>query len=146
MTDTFYIGWKQSSSARLNAGFDKNVNTQSNIFYNLGSGFQNTIFSGSLMIRPVFISDIDQVVNLETKNNLENDIQLYPNPVNSFFRFSGNKIRSVFIYDLNGREVFKNELIKEPTISVKNWINGVYIVHFLMENEKVIRKKIIIQH
>ena len=87
MTDTFYIGWKQSSSARLNAGFDKNVNTQSNIFYNLGSGFQNTIFSGSLMIRPVFISDIDQVVNLETKNNLENDIQLYPNPVNSFLDF-----------------------------------------------------------
>ena len=146
VTDTFYIGWKQSSSARLNVGFDKNVNTQSNIFYNLGSGFQNTIFSGSLMIRPVFISDIDQVVNLETKINLENDIQLYPNPVNSFFSFYGYNIKSIFIYDLNGREVFKNELIKDHTISVKNWINGVYIVHFLMENGNVIRKKIIIQH
>ena len=40
----------------MNVGFDKNVNRRFDIFYNLGSGFQNTIFEGSLMMRPVFIT------------------------------------------------------------------------------------------
>ncbi len=146
VTDTFYIGWKQSSSARLNVGFDKNVDTQSEIFFNLGSGFQNTIFNGSLMIRPVFISDMDEVVNVETTKNLNNDIQLYPNPANSFFSFSEHGVREVNIYDLNGRLFFKNEPIKDQNISVSNWNNGIYIITFLMDNGNLVRKKLLIQH
>ena len=69
VSDTFYIGWKQSSSSRLNIGFDKNVDRKSEIFYNLGSGFQNTIFDGSLMMRPVFVSPMDNVVNLPILDN-----------------------------------------------------------------------------
>ena len=146
VTDTFYIGWKQSSSARLNVGFDKNVDTQSEIFFNLGSGFQNTIFNGSLMIRPVFISEMDEVVNVETMKNLKNDIQLYPNPANSFFSFSEHGVREVNIYDLNGRLFFKNQPIKDQTISVSNWNNGIYIITFLMDNGNLVRKKLLIQH
>ena len=80
VSDTFYIGWKQSSSTRLNIGFDKNVNRKSEIFYNLGSGFQNTIFDGSLMMRPVFVSPMDNIVNAASILNYNfEDFELFPN-------------------------------------------------------------------
>ena len=58
------------------------------------------------MIRPVFISDMDEIVNVETMKNLKNDIQLYPNPANflvSLIMVSGK----LNIYDLNGRLFLK---------------------------------------
>ena len=98
------------------------------------------------MIRPVFISDMDEVVNVETTKNLNNDIQLYPNPANSFLSFSEYGVREVNIYDLNGRLFFKNEPVQDQTISVSNWNNGIYIITFLMDNGNLVRKKLLIQH
>ena len=37
----------------LNVGFDRNMVNNDKIFYNLGQGWQNSGFSGSLMIRPI---------------------------------------------------------------------------------------------
>ena len=84
VSDTFYIGWRQSSADRLNIGFDKNVNRKQDIFYNLGTGFQNTIFDGALMMRPVFTSAMDNVASIPVLENKYYRLKVYPNPANQF--------------------------------------------------------------
>ena len=146
VSDTFYIGWKQSSSTRLNIGFDKNVNRKSEIFYNLGSGFQNTIFDGSLMMRPVFVSPMDNVVNATVLNYNFEDFELFPNPANQIVNLSSNKINDMIVYDLNGRIVFEKHFNLDKSFQVNNWKNGIYILYFKMINNKTQIKKLIIQH
>ena len=40
----------------------------------------------------------------------------------------------------------KIEPVKDQTISVSNWNNGIYIITFLMDNGNLVRKKLLIQH
>ena len=83
VSDTFYIGWRQSSADRLNIGFDRNVNRKQDIFYNLGTGFQNTIFDGALMMRPVFTSAMDNVASIPVLENKNYRLKAFPiQPIN----------------------------------------------------------------
>ena len=144
--DTFYIGWKQSTASRLNIGFDKNVDTKSNIFYNLGSGFQNTIFNGSLMMRPVFTSNMDNILNAGEIKYLNNSNNIFPNPANSIFNISAKGFGVLNAFDLKGRLIFEKEFMGNTSIMVNSWENGVYIILIKMHNGNTVRKKLIIQH
>ena len=145
VSDTFYVGWKQSSSARLNIGFDKNINRKDDIFFNLGSGFENTIFDGSLMMRPVFVSAMDNVVDIPILSNSLNQIKIYPNPAKNWFKVESKNLLELDIYDLQGRKVF-NSLVKNNTeINVNFWTKGVYLIDALMKDGEQIRKKLIVQ-
>ena len=146
VSDTFYIGWKQSSSSRLNIGFDKNINKKSEIFYNLGSGFQNTIFDGSLMMRPVFVSQMDNVVNSSILEYNSGNAELFPNPANNIVHLTSNNVSNMIVYDLNGRFIFKKGFYSENTFEVSDWDNGVYIIHLKLVNGNTQVKKLIIQH
>ena len=88
VSDTFYIGWRQSSAERLNIGFDKNVNRKQDIYYNLGTGFQNTIFDGSLMMRPVFTSAMDNVASFPNFKEDDSNMMIFPNPANLHVDYS----------------------------------------------------------
>ncbi|MCK9616701.1 MAG: T9SS type A sorting domain-containing protein [Lentimicrobiaceae bacterium] len=50
---TFYVGWQQTTDDNLNIGYDLYNNAGSNTFYNTGSEWLQSIYSGALMIRPV---------------------------------------------------------------------------------------------
>ncbi|MFL2585109.1 MAG: T9SS type A sorting domain-containing protein [Parvicellaceae bacterium] len=144
VSDTFYVGWKQSSSARLNIGFDKNINRNDDIFFNLGSGFENTIFDGSLMMRPVFVSAMDNVVNIPILSNSLNQIKIYPNPANSWFKVESENLLELDIYDLQGRKVFNSLVQNNTEINVNFWKKGVYLIDALMKDGEQIRKKLIV--
>jgi hypothetical protein len=128
VSDTFYIGWKQITSSRLNIGFDKNVNRRFDIFYNLGSGFQNTIFEGSLMMRPVFISDMDNFVGIDEHHFLKSNVSLFPNPADEIVNISNNDVSEIIIYDLNSRVIFRSNMLNDFTFNVKDFYNGIYLV------------------
>ena len=53
LDDEFYVGWIKTTERMLNVGFDRNIVNNDKIFYNLGQGWLNSGFSGSLMIRPI---------------------------------------------------------------------------------------------
>ena len=146
VSDTFYIGWKQTSSSRLNIGFDKNVNRKLDIFYNLGSGFQNTIFDGALMMRPVFVSPMDNVVNYPELLIKEENISFYPNPADDLVLISNKDVESIEIYDLNGRMVNILSMDHENSIMVKNLLNGIYLIKFKFKNGEIKVEKLIVQH
>jgi hypothetical protein len=77
VTDTFYIGFQQTTADFLPVGLDKNTNTPGRIYLNVsGAWQQDTLTTGSLMMRPRFgeevitsIADIDRDI-----------IGVFPNP------------------------------------------------------------------
>lgn len=76
---TFYVGLEQTTSDLLNIGFDRNNNNKEKIFYYYGDDWFNTMFDGSLMIRPV----LGTTGILGTPSVLAGHLPLhvYPNPV-----------------------------------------------------------------
>ena len=146
VSDTFYIGWKQSSASRLNIGFDKNINRQNDIFYNLGSGFQNTIFEGALMMRPVFISDMDNLLHVPFLQKEKVDVNLYPNPANNWVTLDVSDYSHIEIYDMWGKMILNSTFLNTNRFNTSNWNNGIYLVNIFLENGESIRKKLIIQH
>ena len=147
VSGTYYVGWKQTSANKLNIGFDKNINHQDKIFYDLGSGWANTGFEGSLMLRPVFVSDMDPIFATDESYDFFPELKVFPNP--SSFQLSIDlmgEIGRYFIHDLNGRLIDANELYESTVIDVSYWSNGVYLLSVEYENGLISREKIVIQH
>jgi hypothetical protein len=78
---SFFVGIEQTTADLLNIGFDRNNNNQQNIFYSCGDDWCNTMYDGSLMMRPVFgtsgVSGIGSGLAVSAK------IHVYPNPVSN---------------------------------------------------------------
>ena len=144
VSGTYYVGWRQSSANRLNIGFDKNINRQSDIFYKIGSSWTNTIFEGALMLRPVFVSLVDNLVDKPTLNRVS-DFEIYPNPTKDYFSITSyDLIESTEIYDLQGRFILHDN--RSKSIDVSAWNNGIYIVKVHFNNGSINTKKLIVQH
>mgnify|MGYP001164002110 CR=1 FL=1 len=123
---TFYIGWIQNSADLLNIGLDKNFTANDYMYYNIGSGWLNSSYLGSWMIRPV-VSEKKLLSNLEEFSFIPS---IYPNPAHeSLFIKSNNSNSLITIYNTQGRLInhFKiNNFLEE--ISVANLSPGMYII------------------
>ncbi len=146
VSDTFYIGWRQSSADRLNIGFDKNVNRKQDIFYNLGTGFQNTIFDGALMMRPVFTSAMDNVASIPVLENKNYCLKVYPNPANQFLTIDSYSTGELEVFDLHGKQLFSHFISDKFQLNTQDWDNGIYLVQLTAPSGKKSVEKIIIQH
>ena len=136
LSGTFYVGWRQSSADRLNIGFDKNINNQDKIFYDMGSGWTNTSFEGSLMIRPVFVSGFDDILASVKTNNAGLEFEMYPNPASEWLNI---KVKDGFtgefkIYDMQGKLLMIENLVGSDQISITDLSVGMYIVQIISEN------------
>ncbi len=131
ISGTYYVGWKQSSADRLNIGFDKNILNQSKIFYNVGSGWSNTSYQGSLMIRPVFTSKKDYLVNV-IEHKTVNSVKVYPNPTNGILNIEtefGINNGSFSLFDITGREMINKKLNRNLTVvNTESLEKGNYIL------------------
>ncbi|MCF8328689.1 MAG: T9SS type A sorting domain-containing protein, partial [Bacteroidales bacterium] len=83
VSDTFYMGWQQTTGDNLNVGFDKNRNARPHIFYNTLGSWNNTIYEGALMIRPVLGNSDYAHVDVPEHKQKRKEITVYPNPANS---------------------------------------------------------------
>ncbi len=123
LTGDFYIGWEQLSDDLLNIGLDKNLLSNQYMYYNIGSGWTNSQFPGSWMIRPV-------LSNKQIINNINNKVQncsIYPNPTRSYFNIDcvvdNDKI---IIYDLSGNMIFNDNYSLLKNISLSR---GMYLIY-----------------
>lgn len=78
ITGTFYVGWIQTTGDNLSVGFDRYNNSQNNIFYNAIGTWNNSAFSGSLMIRPIVGKPIVLGYNHPERQDLR--LSVFPNP------------------------------------------------------------------
>lgn len=147
VSGTFFVGWKQSSSDRLNIGFDMNNNNQNRIFYKTSSNWSNTIYEGSLMMRPVFVSDMDILLSVEEHEVWAPDINVYPNPANTVFNIGGDvdQVERIELYDLQGR-VLISEYMNHQSFSTMDFPNGIYLLKLYSTDNQSVQKKIVVSH
>ncbi len=140
VSDTFYIGYENTSNSLIGVGLDRNNIIASDfIFYNvLDSWIRNDELQGALMIRPVF-QDGSEFVLSAPKPKL--DLHPYPNPTKGIVNLP--KHDNLSIYDLSGR--FIDQFEYSPQLDLSNYPNGVYLLKMLIQGESVMRK-IIISH
>jgi hypothetical protein len=127
---TYYVGWVQVSTTFLNVGFDVNHNSGSRIFYNIDGTWNKSIYSGSLMVRPVFGSakDVSTPTPIDPPATVSG-ITLYPNPAHDYclINTDGKTLTSVEVYDLTGRRQSVN-YTSDGTVTTSSLQSGIYLL------------------
>jgi len=143
--ETFYIGMRQIDEERLNIGFDVNHDNSDKIFWSVDGGGQwnNSNFSGSVMMRPLITSKMDYQLGLSqyTTKTVDYDFTVYPNPTNTIVNFEVNKPNQnteFEIRDLNGRVV--KHIFGQMQTDVSDLQSGIYLVNRL-ENKQILKTK-----
>lgn len=142
LVGTFYVGWEQTTDDLLNIGLDKNNNANEYMYYNVGSGWLNSSYLGSWMIRPIL--SMNKIVS--NIPNLNNIFSVYPNPAkDNFFIESSANSNLISLYTLNGILIrkFKSNL-NLTQIDVDDLERGVYILE-ISNDSGVNYQKILIQ-
>lgn len=89
------------------------------------------------------------VDSLATVKIFDNNVNIYPNPVNNYtYVRSSTPIDKIIIYDLSGKLLFKkknNLSVLTQKINLTQFSNGVYFVSITTESDDIITKKIIKQ-
>jgi hypothetical protein len=133
VSGNFFVGFVQVTSTELNVGFDKSFDTKERIFYNLDGTWINTIFSGSLMIRPVLGPSNDPTVgiaHLEKPKQID-ALKVYPNPAKNTLFIDGiteNAHTTISLYDLYGRKVIYLKDENLSRIDLSGLADGMYIL------------------
>lgn len=104
-TGTFYVGWEQLSDDMLNIGFDRNTDSHTKIFYNVIGDWAQSIYEGSLMMRPMFGDTVTVTSVKETVSKAGNNFFIYPNPANDFVYINSlsDGGYTVQLFDVSGR-------------------------------------------
>jgi hypothetical protein len=151
----FYVGWIQTSENFLNLGFDRNRNHRDNTFYNIGQGWEQSVFEGSLMLRPIFCrtandfpNDSENLADDEQETKSSSDYSVYPNPSKSIIYLTENdnaplEASRVDIYDLSGR-LAKSFPNVSGNIDVTVMLPGVYLMRVQDKDGKMRETKRII--
>lgn len=141
----FYVGWQQLSNDFINVGYDLNNKHRDKIYYNVTGNWvvPTSSLDGSLMIRPVFVSDII-VHNKHQKNNL--DFIIYPNPASDYLFIEPNYQNKtsdylITILDISGRKLTQQKYNHQLTIN--HLKNGMYIIQ-ISDGKSIFSKKFIV--
>ena len=139
VSDSIFIGYRQTSDDFIPLGLDKNNDSGDNIYFNVsGTWEKNVDVIGSLMLRPRFGSG-DLITSLDTGTIPEN-VNIYPNPVSHMLKING-PYESIRVYNLTGRQVlalYFGENRKELDFSILP--NGLYLIEIKNKDRIQIEK------
>jgi len=145
---SYYVGIAQDGAAEINLGFDRNLNHNDRIYYNLdGNWYNYTAAEGTLMIRPLFGYSYDIYVGVPQTQNAGN-WTVFPNPTNDvlYIKSPLAMTQSWALYDLSGRCMDQGLTQGVTTaIATASQPSGMYIL-CLGEGAQRSWKKILIQH
>ncbi|HAI77288.1 MAG TPA: hypothetical protein DCM08_13705 [Microscillaceae bacterium] len=155
LTDTFYVGYQQTSDLRLTVGFDRNNDASNNTFFslNLGRNWSASEERGALLLRPVFSPvPFQPVTSLPLVPTLENDsLKVYPNPVRDILKISGVEVKSLHWVDMQGRVVLVQDNLQAIDVLYQEVAvpaslpKGLYVVYFTTHDKRRLVRKIIIE-
>lgn len=147
---TIYVGWTQTNAASMNIGFDRNRNNRSKIFYNVGNGFTNTSFRGSLMMRPVMVSEVDPWAGVDWSVE-EDRLLLWPNPAGDLVNITlAKEVPPGTVWqclDATGRVVSSGPIGPFTSVSTGALAGGFYTVRVLDPRGLLVaRAPLVVQH
>lgn len=144
MDTTFYIGWRKTTNDVLNVGFDINKDCNGKIFFNTSGNWEQSQFSGSLLIRPVF-GRIPENLSADSYQTDNYNISVFPNPANGILNISGIETANIEIYNISGQLVFSQQNINNnSSINIENLQTGIYILR-VKEKNNIYTQKIVVE-
>lgn len=96
---------------------------------------------GMLIKTGIDISNL--ILSTEDVSLKDANLLLYPNPANDIVSFSDNSIKTITVYDINGRKVLSTT--NSNSFSVKTLAQGIYIIKGTSDNNVVVTKKLIVE-
>jgi hypothetical protein len=147
LSGTFYVGWQQQASGSLNIGFDSNNDSKERIFYRTQDTWYNSVFPGSLLIRPIIGKDLI-LGEAEVMDGDQNErLLLFPNPTSTQFTVDQSSITfddqaSLSVFNLYGGLVHQQTGVK-GNINIAHLAKGMYVVT-IVSNSKLYTAKLLI--
>lgn len=141
---SYFVGWVQSDPDVLNVGFDRNVVKNDKIFYNASGSWFNSSFEGSLMIRPVFVSDKDGFLS-DDDLMPSIDFEIYPNPTNNVINIATDDINlQLELLSISGQRLANYNSVPQ-TMNVSDLSPGIYMIRLYDDEGTQLIKKFIKQ-
>lgn len=135
-----FVGFEQENNTFINIGFDRGYNTADRIYYLTGTEWQQSILSGSLMMRPCFGSNA--VVGIAPVEHNGTAIRIYPNPASDRVTVEGLQLGAeVRLFDMRGRLL---QTSHDGCISL-HYPSGCYILTVVMPDGMREAHKLIIK-
>jgi hypothetical protein len=138
-----FIGWQQYYDEIINIGLDKNTINNDRMFYNLGSGWNQSNCAdcdGTWMIRPVFGS----LTTSSIDNVLTTSFGVFPNPSSTSVSIEFEEPNILSIFTLSGKKVYKKFSDSRHNIDLQSFSKGIYILEIQSDYKKY-RKKLVVQ-
>ena len=150
LSGEYYVGWIKTTERILNVGFDRNRVNNDKIFYNLGQGWQNSSFSGSLMVRTIMGKALPEAPVVGITLPEEVLLKVYPNPASQQFwtdlpDVADPETWSVTLYDLHGRAVYVSRCGRHSH-PVSQLPDGIYILKLDHQGIFKASRKLMILH
>lgn len=126
---TFYIGFLFTDKDKWTIGYDLNTDGSQNMFYNVGNGWAQTQFQGSLMVNPILGKPLPWELTpvIQPKQTLT--FKIYPNPAKNQFFIEGIQHESmVNIYNSMGSLVYSEQIAESKTIDIQKLTTGLYFI------------------
>ena len=146
VSGSIFVGFEQVGNDFINLGFDRSFNTADRIYYLTSTQWQQSILSGSLMLRPCFgESGLQGIVRQATAM----DLAVSPNPATDRVQVNGLVPGSeVTLYDMQGRRLFSAcaDAAGCLQLTVGTMANGLCLLRAVSPEGTVGTAKIIIRH
>lgn len=142
----FYIGWRQNTQYRINIGYDRNVNTDSKMFYKTTGQWLDFAsiggYEGSLMMRPVLGRPVtaDEFLDVPEEAATQLSVNVYPNPSSGIFYYDLGNAETpsdleIQVLDLSGKVVFAQKATFDRTLDLNHLTNGIYFTRFVSRSQ-----------
>ena len=124
---SFFVGWRQFDPQRLNIGLDRNTDHSDKTFYSLDGGVNwiQSQIPGSVMVRPIFSTNLDAELALEEVETTA--IVAYPNPFTDVLniRVDPSTLESFSLYNAQGSLIYSG---LDSAIDMTAQPSGVYFL------------------
>lgn len=139
VTGTFHIGWRQFDAERLNVGLDMNIvnNDKTHFSVDNGATWQQSTFEGSVMIHPIFSTELDVTLGIKETPRKELNIKVFPNPTTGQVKIEveDNAFTNVEVLSIQGKKIIESD---QPIVDLSDFPSGMYFFK-INGSEKIVK-------
>lgn len=152
---TVYVGWMQITDEVLNVGYDINTDASSHVLFNTEGSWENTVYDGSPMIRPVLGTGGQAKRHEAFYLGNELNVNLFPNPPingvlylelpSKYINMDPENTMTVEIFNYLGRKV--REVPYRHQIDIGDLDQGYYLLRLnSYSSSESVTKSFVITH
>lgn len=130
---SFYVGWQQKSGTMLNVGYDRNHDAREYTLFNIGTGWNQSQFSGAVMMRPILGDTTGAYINVPEVPARIN-VRVFPNPASQWLNIEIEGSNDLLPYGNFRVELFNThgqrvlESYTDGRVELPALSNGLYLL------------------